>query len=175
MTKIDVYVHGPIFCIFLIKCLLLQDFLFSFFFFLFSFLIYLIYLFSSILFLFSSYYSWTEGILSISTILHEESDDDDNNYNNSKNDNDNDDENENDFNQNYIEGVIDCKWFPNVDFVVENGARGLIVDEITESPKSGRKRVSILGGLSTIVDLTTGRPVILRQGKGYLDVDSIQT
>ena len=36
-------------------------------------------------------------------------------------------------------------------------------------------RVSLLGGLSTIVDLTTGRPVILRQGRGSLDVDSIQT
>ena len=120
------------------------------------------------------------GILSISTIINSENNDDEdndgsNNSNSNNDDNDESDVDENDFDQNYIDGVIDCKWFPNVDFVIENGPRGLIVDEITEKSKSGRKRVSLLGGLSTIVDLTTGCPVILRQGKGLLDVNSIQT
>ena len=120
------------------------------------------------------------GILSISTIINSEDIDDEdndgsNNSNSNNDDNDESDVDENDFDRNYIDGVIDCKWFPNVDFVIENGPRGLIVDEITEKSKSGRKRVSLLGGLSTIVDLTTGCPVILRQGKGLLDVNSIQT
>ena len=120
------------------------------------------------------------GILSISTIINSENNDDEdndgsNNSNSNNDDNDESDVDENDFDQNYIDGVIDCKWFPNVDFVIETGPRGLIVDVITEKSKSGRKRVSLLGGLSTIVDLTTGCPVILRQGKGLLDVNSIQT
>ena len=138
---------------------------------------------SIFLFLFHVFCFWfSVGILSISTILNLEDNDDENdekdennngsNYEKNIDDNDVD---ENDFDRNYIDGVIDCKWFPNVDFVIENGPRGLIVDEITEKSKSGRKRVSLLGGLSTIVDLTTGCPVILRQGKGLLDVNSIQT
>ena len=126
------------------------------------------------------YFYFFLGILSISTIVNSEDNDDEdndgsNNSNSNNDDNDESDVDENDFDQNYIDGVIDCKWFPNVDFVIENGPRGLIVDEITEKSKSGRKRVSLLGGLSTIVDLTTGCPVILRQGKGLLDVNSIQT
>lgn len=86
-----------------------------------------------------------------------------------------DDVDESGFDRDYASDITACKWFPNVDFVVENGPRGLLIDETSDKKKSGMKRVSILGGLSTIVDLTTGRPVILRQGRGLLDVDDIQT
>ena len=79
------------------------------------------------------------------------------------------------FDRDYASDITACKWFPNVDFVVENGPRGLLIDETSDKKKSGMKRVSMLGGLSTIVDLTTGRPVILRQGRGLLDVEDIQT
>lgn len=85
------------------------------------------------------------------------------------------DEGEGAFSSDYASDITACKWFPSVDFVVENGPRGLIIDETSDKKKSGRKRISLLGGLSTIVDLTTGRPVILRQGRGELDVDDIQT
>ena len=79
------------------------------------------------------------------------------------------------FDRDYASDITACKWFPNVDFVVENGPRGLLIYETSDKKKSGMKRVSMLGGLSTIVDLTTGRPVILRQGRGLLDVEDIQT
>ena len=165
------------------------------------------------------------GILSISSIVSAQEENDnnnennkntdnydnyDNNYDNNENDNDIDESN---FDSNYISEIVDCIWFPNVDFVVENGPRGLIIDEtsdltnLSKSPKNSnfgintdtktenstennsknsknvvknsgknsKKKVSLLGGLSTIVDLTTGKPVVLRQGKGFIDVDSIST
>jgi hypothetical protein len=111
------------------------------------------------------------GILSISAIADIDGD--------SAADNkefDSDDEVEGrEFDRNYAADITTCKWFSNVDFVVENGPRGLLIDETSDKKKSGQKRVSMLGGLSTIVDLTTGRPVILRQGRGVLDVDDVQT
>ena len=138
------------------------------------------------------FFDFILGILSISSIVSAQEENDNNNENNKNNDNydnydNNYDNNENDsdidesnFDSNYISEIVDCTWFPNVDFVVENGPRGLIIDEtsnLTKSPKTSnsKKKVSLLGGLSTIVDLTTGKPVVLRQGKGFIDVDSIST
>jgi hypothetical protein len=111
------------------------------------------------------------GILSISAIADI---DDDTSADNKEFDSD-DEAEEREFDRNYASDITTCKWFSNVDFVVENGPRGLLIDETSEKKKSGQKRVSMLGGLSTIVDLTTGRPVILRQGRGLLDVDDVQT
>jgi tRNA A37 threonylcarbamoyladenosine synthetase subunit TsaC/SUA5/YrdC len=39
--------------------------------------------------------------------------------------------------------------------------------------KKNKEKVSKLGGLSTIIDLTRGKPVILRQGRGVIDLDSV--
>ena len=116
------------------------------------------------------------GILSISSIADVESEDGASEPGSGSYDSDDDaDEGEAAFSTDYVSDITACKWFPSVDFVVENGPRGLIIDETSDRKKSGRKRISLLGGLSTIVDLTTGRPVILRQGRGELDVDDIQT
>ena len=116
------------------------------------------------------YIHFISGILSISSIADVESEDD------ASGESDDDaEEGEAAFDTDYASDITACKWFPSVDFVVENGPRGLIIDETSDRKKSGRKRISLLGGLSTIVDLTTGRPVILRQGRGELDVDNIQT
>ena len=70
----------------------------------------------------------------------------------------------------------------NTDTNTENNAENNAVNNsknsknvVKNSGKNSKKKVSLLGGLSTIVDLTTGKPVVLRQGKGFIDVDSIST
>ena len=67
------------------------------------------------------------------------------------------------FNVNYIEDIASMQdqakvaWIKEVDFVIENGPRGV---EGSES-------------LSTICDLTSGVPVIIRQGKGVYDFNTV--
>jgi tRNA A37 threonylcarbamoyladenosine synthetase subunit TsaC/SUA5/YrdC len=39
--------------------------------------------------------------------------------------------------------------------------------------KKNKEKVSKLEGLSTIIDLTRGKPVLLRQGRGVIDLDSV--
>ena len=68
-----------------------------------------------------------------------------------------------DSNINYMDDVTSMRdqakisWIKQVDFIIENGPRGL----------DGS------GSLSTICDLTSGSPVIIRQGKGVCDFKSI--
>ena len=68
-----------------------------------------------------------------------------------------------DFNTDYMNDITTMQdqakisWIKQVDFIIENGPRGL---EGSES-------------LSTICDLTSGAPVIIRQGKGVYDFDSV--
>jgi tRNA threonylcarbamoyl adenosine modification protein (Sua5/YciO/YrdC/YwlC family) len=58
-----------------------------------------------------------------------------------------------DIRQDYIGDISSVRWLNRVDFVLENGPRGL------EGPSS----------LSTVVDLTSGAPVVIRQGRGLYD------
>lgn len=52
---------------------------------------------------------------------------------------------------NYMDNLFDHNWLKNVDFVVENGPRHEV---------------------STVIDLTSGYPIVLRQGKGSFDLIS---
>lgn len=113
------------------------------------------------------------GILSISAIADADSDASDTAAETDPEDTD-EELDDSSFDRDYALDITECKWFSSVDFVVENGPRGLLIDETSDKKKASRKRVSLLGGLSTIVDLTTGRPVILRQGRGVLDVNDVQ-
>lgn len=58
----------------------------------------------------------------------------------------------------YMDDVASVPWVGRVDFIVINGPRGL------NGPES----------LSTVVDLTAGDPVVIREGKGRFDFTSIQ-
>lgn len=80
-------------------------------------------------------------------------DEEDSNNNHS---NDSNDESNN-FKYNYMNDVVRVPWVDKVDFIVENGPRGL----------------EGVSSLSTIVDLTLGKPVVIRQGKGIFDFDGI--
>ena len=66
-----------------------------------------------------------------------------------------------DFKANYMDDIATdqakVSWIKQVDFIIENGPRGL---EGSES-------------LSTICDLTSGTPIVIRQGKGVYDFDSV--
>ena len=83
------------------------------------------------------------------------------------------------FDANYYFELGSCNWYPQVDFVVENGPRGVIIDDVSEeiSHKKLKKpfRASASSALSTVVDLTRDPPVLLRQGKGIVDMDNIVT
>ena len=57
----------------------------------------------------------------------------------------------------YMVAMEELGWLDKVDFIIENGPRGLA------GPSS----------LSTIVDLTSGKPVVIRQGRGVYDFDGI--
>ena len=57
----------------------------------------------------------------------------------------------------YMEDVASVSWIDRVDFIVVNGPRGL------DGPES----------LSTVVDLTSGKPVVIREGRGRFDFSSI--
>ena len=56
-----------------------------------------------------------------------------------------------------------ARWRKQVDFIVDCGPRG------ASSGSSGRDESS-MEGRSTVVDLTSGAPVILRQGRGLLNI-----
>lgn len=67
--------------------------------------------------------------------------------------------NELDFDQktDYMAAMEELDWLDKVDFIIENGPRGL------DGPST----------LSTVVDLTSGRPIVIRQGKGAYDFDGV--
>jgi len=111
------------------------------------------------------------GILSISSIINDDKEDKDEDYDQ---DEDEEDDYQEDYNLNHKELDL-CQWFNKVNFVVENGPRGLIIDESSDiiKGKKNKEKVSKLGGLSTIIDLTRGKPVILRQGRGVIDLNSV--
>ena len=82
---------------------------------------------------------------------------------------DNDDGNDVAFDASYVTSLGSCLWYPQVDFVVENGPRGVIVDEVSVEKKGAKKGGrAVAAGMSTVVDLTRDPPVLLRQGKGAL-------
>jgi len=56
----------------------------------------------------------------------------------------------------YMNNLAVCAWVNKVDFIVENGRRG----------------GSVSGDLSTVIDISSGQPVMLRQGKGELDISA---
>jgi tRNA threonylcarbamoyl adenosine modification protein (Sua5/YciO/YrdC/YwlC family) len=89
-----------------------------------------------------------------------------------------DDENALAFDGSYVTSLGSCRWYSQVDFVVENGPRGVIVDEVSaekKGKKGGKSKAVVAAGMSTVVDLTRDPPVLLRQGKGPLDAfDAIQ-
>jgi tRNA threonylcarbamoyl adenosine modification protein (Sua5/YciO/YrdC/YwlC family) len=88
------------------------------------------------------------------------------------------------FRNDYMSNPNACSWFNQVDFIIENGPRGVVLDDFIGdiapfAAKGGKNKKAVdanlitKGGLSTVVDLTSGAPVVLRQGKGIFDFDSL--
>ena len=120
------------------------------------------------------------GLLSLSAqrALHGENTDTDNME--EEKEEEEEEEDHSSFDANYYFELGSCNWYPQVDFVVENGPRGVIIDDVSDEQvthKKGKKpmRASASSALSTVVDLTRDPPVLLRQGKGMVDVDNIVT
>lgn len=96
-------------------------------------------------------------------------------------DDDDDTDTESEFDANFINQLGSCAWYPHVDFVVAAGPRGVVVNEVADTPlmhlnKKAKKnnRVTMMSAaLSTVVDLTRDPPVLLRQGKGTIDIEKM--
>jgi tRNA A37 threonylcarbamoyladenosine synthetase subunit TsaC/SUA5/YrdC len=64
-----------------------------------------------------------------------------------------------------FDSIQDSSWLNSIDFFVQNGPRPIKID-------SSLTGLGLVETLTTVIDLTTGTPQILRQGMGHVKLDN---